>query len=81
LNVLLLFAQFKMHNWWLVTWLDFTCNSEKQHAHKQGHKKIYKAATFPHFLLLPGLFMAPAFKETTANKDGNKINCLQRVGR
>jgi hypothetical protein len=23
LNMLLLFAQFKTHYWWLVTWLDF----------------------------------------------------------
>jgi hypothetical protein len=28
LTVLLLFAQCKMHYWWLVTWLDMTCSAQ-----------------------------------------------------
>jgi hypothetical protein len=57
LTVLLLFAQCKMHYWWLVTWLDLTwCETVRSDKY---HKYVMLIWNF--IIVLKGLYLIPLY--------------------
>jgi hypothetical protein len=77
LTVLLLFAQCKMHYWWLVTWLDLTCfSNSSQLVCPHIHAKATMSSTETHVEILPNVPLVSRFKEDHAGNIKDAAACF-----